>query len=32
MAENLERLLLQAKLVMELELPADTEPAPVFHP
>jgi Protein of unknown function (DUF4089) len=30
-AENLARLLAQAKLVMELELPADMEPAPVFH-
>jgi Protein of unknown function (DUF4089) len=30
-AENLERLLLQAKLVMEFELPPDTEPAPVFR-
>jgi hypothetical protein len=31
-AENLDRLLLQAKLVMDLELPPDTEPAPVFLP
>lgn len=31
-AENLERLLLQAALVMEFELPAETEPAPVFRP
>jgi hypothetical protein len=31
-AENLERLLLQAKLVMDLELPPHIEPAPVFRP
>jgi hypothetical protein len=31
-AENLARLLAQAKLVMELELPPETEPAPVFRP
>jgi len=31
-AENLARLLAQAKLVMELELPPDMEPAPVFRP
>jgi Protein of unknown function (DUF4089) len=30
-AEDLTRLLAQAKLVMELELPPDTEPAPVFR-
>ena len=30
-AENLERLLLEAKLVMEFDLPPDTEPAPVFR-
>jgi Protein of unknown function (DUF4089) len=30
-AENLAQLLVQAKLVMELELPQDTEPAPVFR-
>jgi len=30
-AENLQRLLIQAKLVMDFELPPDTEPAPVFH-
>lgn len=30
-AENLERLLQQAKLVMEFEMPADLEPAPVFR-
>lgn len=31
-AENLDRLLVQAKLVMEFELPPDAEPAPVFRP
>lgn len=31
-AENLERLLLQAKLVMDLELPPHIEPVPVFLP
>jgi Protein of unknown function (DUF4089) len=30
-AENLARLLAQAKLVMEFELPSDMEPAPVFR-
>jgi Protein of unknown function (DUF4089) len=30
-AENLTRLLAQARLVMELQLPPDTEPAPVFR-
>lgn len=30
-AENLERLLQQAKLVMDLPVPLDTEPAPVFR-
>ena len=30
-AENLARLLAQAKLVMEFELSQDTEPAPVFR-
>lgn len=31
-AENLERLLLQAKLVMDLELPPHIELVPVFLP
>lgn len=30
-AGNLARLLVQAKLVMEFELPSDVEPAPVFR-
>jgi hypothetical protein len=31
-AENLERLLAQAKLINEIELPPGSEPAPVFRP
>ncbi len=30
-AENLDRLLVLAKMFMEVELPLDTEPAPVFR-
>ncbi len=31
-ALNLERLLTQARLVMDVALPPDTEPAPIFRP
>jgi hypothetical protein len=31
-AENLERLLAQAKLIGEIELPPGSDPAPVFRP
>ncbi len=31
-AENLERLLVQARLVMSVDLPVEMEPAPTFRP
>ncbi len=31
-AANLERLMAQARLVMDVALPLETEPAPIFRP